>query len=400
MPKGKGDVIQSLQETIIQLGHELDEEREENLRKSQEITQITQMLVEKERLVAEGAAMLQGAQRNNELLKERAEVALREKIEALGELGHLKQTHVEDGEKAKFQVMELEVSLNTLQTENQHLKVEIAEMSGDAEPAARPKESDHTPKKRVITGMSPEEEDERRGDGNRDRDRDSRDRGDKGGSGTPRASSVKGSGSGSTLEVLSAGERQGLWESASSNFASLCVQQGLGEEETGELLGVWEGYAADSDRAFAALEERTASSDRSNRKRLKDLEEQRSRLEKDLQGRVEKMVELQLRVDNQSSGEEDEGHLRSLQQRLEQLVAVHRQLLRKFASLELESVELKKKTQLRDERIRQLEASGRGMISNIRVQAEKHLGELGALREQMVILRSEHEYRVEQYYNI
>jgi kinesin family protein 5 len=59
---------------------------------------------------------------------------------------------------------------------------------------------------------------------------------------------------------------------------------------------------------------------------------------------------------------------KSLQQRLEQLVAVHRfnmnipqffslyyytklirQLLRKFASLELEASELKKKTQLRDE---------------------------------------------------
>ena len=40
---------------------------------------------------------------------------------------------------------------------------------------------------------------------------------------------------------------------------------------------------------------------------------------------------------------------KSLQQRLEQLVAVHRQLLRKFASLELETSELKKKNQLRDE---------------------------------------------------
>lgn len=81
------------------------------------------------------------------------------------------------------------------------------------------------------------------------------------------------------------------------------------------------------------------------------------------------MVQLQLKFDSlsrmnstqmaDSMGERDQAHLRSLQQRLEQLVAVHRQLLRKFASLELETVELKKKTQLRDERIRQLEGNSR-----------------------------------------
>lgn len=79
--------------------------------------------------------------------------------------------------------------------------------------------------------------------------------------------------------------------------------------------------------------------------------------------------------------------MKSLQQRLEQLVAVHRQLLRKFASLELETAELKKKTQLRDERIRQLEGSSRGLISNIRQQAERHVAELTHLREQMTVRR-------------
>ena len=86
-----------------------------------------------------------------------------------------------------------------------------------------------------------------------------------------------------------------------------------------------------------------------------------------------------------SLAERDALHMRSLQQRLEQLVAVHRQLLRKFASLELETVELKKKTQLRDERIRQLEGNSRGLISNIRQQAERHVGELTHLREQMQV---------------
>ena len=71
------------------------------------------------------------------------------------------------------------------------------------------------------------------------------------------------------------------------------------------------------------------------------------------------MIQLQMkydalgRMDRSQQGdalaEKERLSRKSLQQRLEQLVAVHRQLLRKFASLELETSELKKKTQLRDE---------------------------------------------------
>ena len=45
--------------------------------------------------------------------------------------------------------------------------------------------------------------------------------------------------------------------------------------------------------------------------------------------------------------EKDKANRKSLQQRLEQLVAVHRQLLRKFAASELETAEMKKKIMLR-----------------------------------------------------
>jgi kinesin family protein 5 len=61
-------------------------------------------------------------------------------------------------------------------------------------------------------------------------------------------------------------------------------------------------------------------------------------------------------------------HMRSLQQRLEQLVAVHRQLLRKYASLELENAEARKKLALRDERIKQLEVNTRMLAGNMRTQ--------------------------------
>lgn len=80
-------------------------------------------------------------------------------------------------------------------------------------------------------------------------------------------------------------------------------------------------------------------------------------------------------------------HMRSIQQKLEQLVAVHRQLLRKYASLELELSESKKKLALRDERIKQVEANNRIMAGNMRAQAEKHVEELTRLRDQIADFR-------------
>ncbi|KAI9911913.1 hypothetical protein PsorP6_009619 [Peronosclerospora sorghi] len=81
-------------------------------------------------------------------------------------------------------------------------------------------------------------------------------------------------------------------------------------------------------------------------------------------------------------------HMRSIQQKLEQLVAVHRQLLRKYASLDLELSEARKKLVLRDERIKQVEANNRLMAGNMRVQAEKHVEELTHLRDQIADFRS------------
>ncbi|RHY24919.1 hypothetical protein DYB32_008624, partial [Aphanomyces invadans] len=80
-------------------------------------------------------------------------------------------------------------------------------------------------------------------------------------------------------------------------------------------------------------------------------------------------------------------HMRSIQQKLEQLVAVHRQLLRKYASLEAEHNEARQKLSLRDDRIKSLEANTRLMASNMRLQSEKHLEELSALHVQLAELR-------------
>lgn len=76
---------------------------------------------------------------------------------------------------------------------------------------------------------------------------------------------------------------------------------------------------------------------------------------------------------------------RCLQQRLEQLVTVHRQLLRKFTSLELENGELKKKISLRNERIKQLEVNVRKMTGKLRIQIERHVSELTNLSENIQV---------------
>ena len=86
---------------------------------------------------------------------------------------------------------------------------------------------------------------------------------------------------------------------------------------------------------------------------------------------------------NEFFSERERSQMKSLQQRLEQLVAVHRQLLRKFATLELDNTDAKKKIQLRDERISHLENNSRAVSSNMRQQAERHVAELSNLREQI-----------------
>ena len=53
--------------------------------------------------------------------------------------------------------------------------------------------------------------------------------------------------------------------------------------------------------------------------------------------------------------------MRALQKRLEQLVMVHRQLLRKYAQLELEKSEARKLMKLRDDRISQVCCSFGGL---------------------------------------
>jgi len=86
---------------------------------------------------------------------------------------------------------------------------------------------------------------------------------------------------------------------------------------------------------------------------------------------------------------------RSVNQRLNQLVGVHRKLLRKYATLELEIAEARHKLSLRDERIKQLELNARMHNSNMHTQAGIHANELSRMRaahkKELKALRTRHQ---------
>lgn len=279
--EAEGIAFQRLQETIQQLTSELDEERQESSRKSAELKQMGILLKEKERLLAESASMLTDANRSIETMRERCETTLREKMEAVGELESLRSATDEDIGKAKFQVMEMEVSLNTLQAENAQLKKEVAEMSGDSIEGA----ASGGGKGRITNVQMAQEEEEKPAPTPMNKRVVPKSSGEQlagAGAGPVSASLVD-----DPDRVLSIAERKQLLEEYSTQFANICTQYRLDETVSAELYGVMDCYSEDIEKFFAALEDKMALAEKAKGKRLRDLEEQRYRLEKDLQGRIE-----------------------------------------------------------------------------------------------------------------
>ncbi|CAM9093547.1 unnamed protein product [Chrysoparadoxa australica] len=121
----------------------------------------------------------------------------------------------------------------------------------------------------------------------------------------------------------------------------------------------------------------------------KDLEREMVRvmeLEKLLEAGVEEGGE------GGAQGQAAARHMRenvALRQRLEQLVAVHRHLLRKFAQKDLDVADYMKKVQLRDVHIQQLQGAKMALAAKLSDQAAKHMKELHTLRRQVVMANEE-----------
>jgi len=366
---GQAALIAQLQEQVSTLERDLDDEREEGSRKDAE-------LLQNQRLLQEAGQLLVEARQEDSKQRSRCDVLLREKADLVGALEGLRASKEEELGKARFDQQELEVTIETLRMENRQMTKEIAEMSGDAAPRERPTASVKSSSSSSAAAAAQADQDHV----------------------TVLSSTV----------VVKQDERELARAHHAQALASLCSQLSLAPPVAAAMSVFFSDYEQQQEGQVRAFEGKFSSLEKSiadASKRIRELETQRTRLERDLQSRTEKALQLQLQMEQVRTldghtasdllAEKEKLHLKSLQQRLEQLVAVHRQLLRKFASLELENVDLKKKTQLRDERIRQLEGNSKGVTGNMRQQAERHVAELTNLREQIQVLRSEHQQRLE-----
>lgn len=375
----------ALLEQIQILQGDLEEERHESNRKDIEIAQLNQMFKEKEALLVEAGDLLLEAQQHYETQRDRSDQLSREKTDLIGQLESVKARYQDELEKARFDAQELQVNVDTLRAENQQLRKELQEVSGDSMVSTHPpspkeaaaKESDFslTQSQRSssatsfindnVTGIS-----------------HSNDYAE----GISQAISRTSIESGIDLPKFK------------EQFKTLCEEFLINEEAALSIWNIIQVVVVQFETVLSSYRSQAeviAKIRADYSKRFKEMDIQRTRLEKDLQMRTEKVFQQQLQIDDirqmnqQALGEflteREKTQLKSLQQRLEQLVAVHRQLLRKFASLELENIEAKKRIQLRDERIRQLETNARTVSGNMRQQAERHVAELSNLREQIQV---------------
>ncbi|KAG7391568.1 hypothetical protein PHYBOEH_006652 [Phytophthora boehmeriae] len=335
-----GRALAELQEKVNQLEEELAEEKQESMRRGEEIRSLTAKLEEHIQALETQRVLSEELQRVKELQEKTLEEKIRQRETLYSELRA-------DFDRLSFDHKELVIHSETLQSEYdvllQDMPSQTAVGSGKLAAAAE--------KIATQPENQPTESEEK----------------------TPRSAGED------------AVETQELIIETGSSFES---QQYLDLKAKYAAL---EAEQREYEKEYLALKHST--------------EGEKARLQEDIDRKTAQIRELEERADRAGAATSESGstptspsstsgmsarerqHMRSIQQKLEQLVAVHRQLLRKYASLELELSEAKKKLTLRDERIKQVEANNRIMAGNMRAQAEKHVEELTHLRDQIADFR-------------
>jgi len=365
--------------SIQHLQQLLEDEREESSRIRGEYEGLNGLLIEKEAFIKEAMDLLNEAEKQYQIQKERADGLQNATFTSAGELDDLRSNMTAELEKAKFDLEEMKATKERLETENDRMTKELAELSGDMPEGGR-RERPNVMDAGAAVDMEVVPNN------------------------VPESNLID-----ESLASLSLDGHAAAAESARLQLTALLQRLGVMGSDVSNAVVTWsEQVFADQERWFKKAEEKFAAHERvvaEHNKKLREIEVQRSRLEKDLSFRTEKFMQLQSDMDNLKTldspaaaeflADRERAHMKSLQQRLEQLVAVHRQLLRKFASLELENGELRKKITLRDERIRQLEQNSRAVTGQMRSQAERHISELTNLRDQIQSLRLEHQQKLD-----
>lgn len=267
--------MQKLQTDILRLQQELEDERADSQRKDGEIKSLNRMLKEKDRYTQEAAGVLSEMQSQNDSMAQRCESLLKEKIETLGELESLKASQNEGTSALQFKLQEMEVTLSTLEEANVQLKQEIAELGGGSGGGGNNNAMGTPNKKNLISSdannqMQDVDEDQPSGasfarklqQNRRDLDEPS-------------------------VSLMTSAERKELLENMSEQFATVCLTHKIDDMASSELFTVMDSYAMEAERSFAAQEEKYHVTEKQHSKRIKDLDEQRSRLERDLQSRIE-----------------------------------------------------------------------------------------------------------------
>mmetsp|Transcript_39128 Transcript_39128/g.87538 ORF Transcript_39128/g.87538 Transcript_39128/m.87538 type:complete len:672 (-) Transcript_39128:215-2230(-) len=364
----------ALQQRMAALTADLGEEREERERACGEVEKLSRLLRDKDKLVGSASGLLAEAAQHLEEATKRADKLEELESKASDEAAAAQEALQAAELRFQFDGSELKVRVETLQGQVEKLTAELE--------AKEELEAQEAKRKALASGDSM----------------------------TRSESDV----SLSSIDDTQRSKSPPPPPSASAGAAvrlldlELAVQLSEGEAEALQGLGL-------SAEALALVKSREAKFEAAARAALAKAlggvergaanEATTARLEKDLQAAAERNLDLEMQLSQLKSagGAEAEkvlssrerSHMRmqkkfeSLQQRLEQLVAVHRQLLRKYAALELDNAEDKKKISLRDERIGQLEANTRALATNMKAQAARHVVELTKLREQVSSVRQE-----------
>ena len=87
--------------------------------------------------------------------------------------------------------------------------------------------------------------------------------------------------------VITNEDRKQRLEQFSAQFAATCNKYQIAEEPSASLFGILDAFAAEQELGFLALESKAKHEEKAHGKRVKELEDQRMRLEKDLQAKVE-----------------------------------------------------------------------------------------------------------------
>ncbi|KAL4146426.1 hypothetical protein PRNP1_012290 [Phytophthora ramorum] len=339
-----GRALTELQEKVTELEEELMDEKQESMRRGEEICMLTAKLEDHIQALETQRVLSEELQR----VKELQEKTLEEKIRQRETLYSEVRT---DFDRLNFDHKELLIHAETLQSEYDALLQDTPAQVGGGKLAAAAEKIAHADQQSTEEKLQ-----NTAGEGAAEGEQKSGDEGDK--------ESTDGTESQQYLDLK-------------AKYAAL------------------EGELREYEKEYLALKHTT--------------DHEKARLQEDVERKVAQIRDLEAQADRAgaSTGEggstpssptgssssssgmsaRERQHMRSIQQKLEQLVAVHRQLLRKYASLELELSEAKKKLALRDERIKQVEANNRIMAGNMRAQAEKHVEELTHLRDQIADFR-------------